>query len=412
MNNGENYRIDPDSFPTFLSKSSALGGFSNEHEKIAYQETEQGLKERVKTLESQKQRLEIDLQATHHRFQMEKDLLLNKLSCQDSNEKSLREDIQRLQSKPSKDPSEKLLFLESQVDFLTKENKRLTEQYKIDKENWELKLENLKKGGGKGENQDNAKASMLLAKAEAKIAALTNEVEELKGKNEFQKANYQQRLEYVQGEVSKLKVEEAKYIRELESRNKDNEEVIEQLGKRIREIEEGGRVRKSPEKKVQGIGKVEVKKMEKSLSVSEQLSKSTKSPLMQSPMSRRRVPLSNKRSVSSSKDAESLKSVKKKPPSRDSSTEKPHPAPARVHNKAPSYLRKENQSNNIDLIEQEIAVLTGRYKYLLQMSQEASELQSLKTEITKVATEIESKSNQLFALKKKQKEFLMQQITH
>lgn len=411
MNNGENYRIDPDSFPTFFSKSNALTGFSNDHEKIAVQDTDQASKERIKTLENQKQRLEVDLQATNHRFQMEKDLLLSKISLLESSEKSLKEDLQKLrqdQSRP-KEPSEKLLFLESQVDFLTKENKRLSEQYKIDKENWELKLENLKKGG-KSENQDNIKTNLLLSKAESKIAGLMSEIEELKGKNEFQKINYQQKLEYVQGEVSKLKVEEAKYIKELESRNKDNEEIIEQLNKKIREIEE--KVRKSPEKKLQGIKKVEVKKMEKSLSVSEQLSKSTKSPMVQSPMSRRRIPLSNKRSASSIKDADSVKSVKKKPPSRDSSVEKSNPAPARVHNKAPSYLRKENQSNNIDLLEQEIAVLTGRYKYLLQMSQEASDLQSLKTEITKVATEIESKSNQLFALKKKQKEFLMQQITH
>lgn len=418
MSNGENYRIEADSFPTFFSKGSNQAGLGCEQDKNIAEDTDQSLKEHIKSLESQKKRLEIDLQATILRFQKEKDLLQTKISVLESSEKSSKEELQKIRHDLSKSPSipkdssEKLLFLESQVDFLTKENKRLTEQYKLDKENWELRLENLKKGG-KPESSD--KSSLLLNKAESRILALTSEIEDLKSKNDQQKLNYQQKLDYVQSEVKKLKAEEEKYIKELENKNKENEETIAQLTKKVREIE--GLMKKNAEKKGIEKKKVELKipeqkSMEKSLSVSDQLSKSFKSSLIQSPVGRRKVPVSNRRSSSSIKEGDSERSTKKKTVSRDSSAEKSHPAPARVHNKVPSYLRKENQSNNIDLIEKEIAVLTGRYKYLLQMSQEASELQSLKTEITKVANEIESKSNQLFSLKKKQKEFLMQQVAH
>lgn len=420
MSNGDNYRIEPDSFPTFFSKASNQSGLACDQDKNIVEDSDQSLKERIKSLESQKKRLEIDLQATVLRFQKEKDLLQSKISLLESSERSSKEELQKISQELTKsasipkDSSEKLLFLESQVEFLTKENKRLAEQYKLDKENWELRLENLKKGG-KLESPINPKTSMQLSKAESRIQALTSEVEDLKLRNDQQKINYQQKLDYVQSEVKKLKAEEEKYIKELETKNKENEEIIAQLNKKVKEIE--GMMKKNLEKKSAEKKKVELKipeqkSMEKSLSVSEQLSKSFKNALIQSPVGRRKVPVSNRRSSSSIKDADSEKSIKKKTVSRDSSAEKCHPAPARVHNKVPSYLRKENQSNNIDLLEKEIAVLTGRYKYLLQMSQEASELQSLKTEITKVANEIESKSNQLFSLKKKQKEFLMQQVTH
>ena len=67
--------------------------------------------------------------------------------------------------------------------------------------------ENLKKGG-KLETQDTQKSSILLSKAESKVSSLTSEIEELKNKNEQQKIVYQQKLEYVQAEVTKLKAEE------------------------------------------------------------------------------------------------------------------------------------------------------------------------------------------------------------
>lgn len=82
----------------------------------------------------------------------------------------------------------------------------------------------------------------------------------------------------------------------------------------------------------------------------------------------------------------------------------------RLHNKTPSYLAKENQSTQIEALEKEIAVLTGRYKYLLQMSQDALDLLSLRSEINKIAADIEEKSNQLYALKKKQQDYLKEKI--
>jgi predicted nucleic acid-binding Zn-ribbon protein len=403
MNNGENYRIEPDSFPSFLIKSKKELNDCPEGDLKA--------KDTLKVLESQKQRLEIDLEACNHRFLKEKSQLESKIAAFEANEGKLKEELMFVKNEFSRfkdrsvESNEKFLFLESQVDFLNKENKRLAEQHKIDKENWELKLENLKKNV-KGDSSESVKLSLALSKAEARIASLTGEVEELRSKNEFQKTSYQQKLDYVQGEVAKLKQEEEKYIKELEAKNKDNEEIIRQLNKKIQEIEK----MMEKQKKIGFSKKNEVKTFEKSLSVSEKLSKSYKSPLVSSPATKAKPQQSTRRSSSTVKESDSAKSIRKKPPSRDSSAEKT--MPTRVHNKAPSYLRKENQSNNIELIEKEIAVLTGRYKYLLQMSQEASELQSLRTEIHKVANEIEEKSNMLFALKKKQKEFLMQQVNY
>ena len=155
------------------------------------------------------------------------------------------------------------------------------------------------------------------------------------------------------------------------------------------------------------------KLIEKSNSISEKLSKSSKSPLTQSPKFKQiRNALPSKRSSSNIKESASSKDLKgRKTPSRDSSIDKPSNIPTtRIQNKAPSYLRKENQNDKIEVTEKEIATLTGRYKYLLQMSQDATDLLSLRTEISKVATEIEEKSNQLYALKKKQQEFLKQQM--
>ena len=406
MNYGENYRIDPDSFPSFLVKKKET---SSEAPEIDSKENDL-----VKLLQSQKQRLEVDLEACNHRFVREKAQFEQKILALEGVEGKLRDELVQVKSEfarfkdKSQESNEKFLFFESQVEFLTKENKRLAEQHKIDKENWELKLENLKKNT-KGDNQEQIKLNLALSKADARISALLDEIEELRSKIEFQKQSYQQKLDYVQGEVSKLKMEEEKYIKELESKNKDNEEIIIQLNKKIQEIEKKME-NKQPVKKTVFSKKSEPKSLEKSLSVSEKLSKSYKSPLVTSPATKAKPQASNRRSSSTIKDSDSGKTLKKKLPSRDSSVEKT--LPTRVHNKAPSYLRKENQSNNIELLEKEIAVLTGRYKYLLQMSQEASELQSLRTEITKVATEIEEKSNQLFSVKKKQKEFLMQQVNY
>ena len=301
-------------------------------------------------------------------------------------------------------------------------------QHKIDKENWDLKVESIRKYS-KAEEQDESRKNNQMGKAELKISDLSNEILELKSKNEQQRVSYQKKIEFVEGEIRKLKSEEERYIKELEIKNKDNEEIIVQLKSRIKDIEKSIDIKKPTPKKVtvkrqpdsqfkvsrEKVVEKTRKSVEKSNSISEKLSKSSKSPLTQSPKNKKvKNLLPSKRSSSNIKESSSSKDLKsRKTPSRDNSIDKPSNMPtARIHNKAPSYLRKENQNDKIEIIEKEIAILTGRYKYLLQMSQDASDLLSLRTEISKVATEIEEKSNQLYALKKKQQDFLKQQITN
>ena len=187
-----------------------------------------------------------------------------------------------------------------------------------------------------------------------------------------------------------------------------------QLKTKIKDIEKSlekkpfdKKVTKTPAKKAE-------KSIEKASSLFEKLSKSTKSPLIQSPKAHPKSLIPSKRSFSNIKESFSSKELKKKPPSsRDASIERSSNMPTtRLHNKTPSYLAKENQSTQIEALEKEIAVLTGRYKYLLQMSQDALDLLSLRSEINKIAADIEEKSNQLYALKKKQQDYLKEKIKY
>jgi hypothetical protein len=420
------YEIDAESFPSFFSQIKPNTQSIKEEETSFESDSLPGvnnqvkdLKQRLKNAEFENKRLTIDLEANSHRHSKEKEMLLSQLAQSKETEAKLKDDLNKnkeeynLFKKKSLDYETKNSFLESQLEFLTKENKRIADQHKIDKENWELKLENLKKSS-KGDENDGIKTMILLNKAEAKITELNNELIGLKNKNEYQKLNYQKKMDFVENEIKKLKSEEEKYIKELEIKNKNNEEIIIQLKSRIKEIEITIEKKTSGNKTV--LSKLskrpENKSIEKSHSISEKLSKSSKSPLYKSPkQNKTKFSPINKRSNSALKDSTSSKDLKRKPPSRDTSTERASNMPTtRTHNKAPSYLRKESQIEIIESLEKEIAVLTGRYKYLLQMSQDASDLISLRTEINKIASDIENKSNQLYEFKKKHQDYLKQQI--
>ncbi|OMJ82885.1 hypothetical protein SteCoe_16279 [Stentor coeruleus] len=446
MSFDDEYRLDIDSFPSFYSKYKDMGNFVIKEEALMSSDNEismisssdtKALKEQIKTLEFDNKRLELDLEAAQHRFFVEKDALNQKITELKSSESSLKVQVATLQNdmlktqQKSNETNDKHAFFNSQIEFLTKENKRINDQYKIDKENWELKLKTLEKLSKAPEDKEDIKSLIQLNKAEAKILELNNEISELKNKNEQQKQNYQKKIDFVDGEIKKLKQEEEKYIKELEEKNKNNEEIINQLNKRIKDIE------KLVENKEEGKKSTPLRnprqksldnKSEKSKSVSEKLSRSSKSPLLQSPKAKPiKSALQNKRAntylkeSSSNKDIGKMKTPIKEPivdiksnknigNTKEKDDKIRNLPSSRILNKAPSYLRKENQNNNLEVLEKEIAVLTGRYKYLLQMSQDASDVVSLRNEITKVAGEIEDKSNQLFAVKKKQQDFLKQQI--
>lgn len=423
MNYSDDYKIDTESFPSFFAqyKEFSLQSIKEDSNSIDNEMISEDLKSKVRTLEFEKKRLEIDIEAASHRASREIQTLED--YAKEMKEKERRSQIEMNKVKEEsakfqmkcKELEEKMTFLDSQVEFLTKENGRVAGQYRLDKENWELQLGNSKKA--KTDNKENSKSVFLLAKAEQKIAELAIEVSDLKAKNENQRLNYQKKIGFVETEIKKLKSEEEKYIKELEVKNRDSEEIIVQLKSRIKEIEKMMDLKKvqpqkTPKKVVESLSKLPEKAAKKSQSISEKLSKSSKSPLVQSPKAKRvKVPLPAKRSISNLKESSSTKEIKRRTPSRDSSIDKgPSVQTTRIHNKAPSYLRKENQSAMIETTEKDIAVLTGRYKYLLQMSQDASDLQSLRSEISKVAGEIEEKSNYLFMLKKKQQDYLKQQI--
>jgi chromosome segregation ATPase len=422
MSYGEEFKIDADSFPSFLhkikiEKRQRMGEDAQELSfdvKKSQDSEENTGKEQIRAIEFEKKRLEIDLEALKYKSAKEKEQFSKQIKEALDAESAAKAEIHRLQdsvsrlTKQNQDLASQCSFFESQIEFLNKEAKRVNEQYRIDKENWELKLKSSKRQS-KPEEKDESKTKTLLGKAESKILELKTENQELKAKNESQKMNYQKKIEHVESEVRKLKVDEAKYIKDLEIKIKDYEETIKQLNRRIKEFEvQGGKI----SEKNTPVKNRPQKRLEKSLSVSDKLSNSSKSPLFVSPKGQKvKCGLPAKRSTSITKDTNlSAEESRKKTPIRELSSEKSSNAPtARVHNKAPSYLRKENQTGKIEVIEKEIAGLTGRYKYLLQMSQDAEDLVSLKNEISKVASEIEDKSNQLFELKKKQQDYLRQQ---
>lgn len=444
MNYDDDCRLDFDTFASFCGKykdstnftikDDALLSSDNEISIIASNEAK-FFQDQIKTLEFDKKRLELDLEAANHRFKSEKASLQQKISDLTSSESSLKSQVSLLQKEVSKitqlsnDSNDKYAFFNSQIDFLTRENKRINDQYKIDKENWEAKVKNLEKTQKGLEEKDEIKSLVQLNKAESKVSQLTSEIVELKVKNEMQKQNYQKRIDQIEKEVKKLRQDEEKYIKELEEKNKNNDKIIAQLNKRIADIEKAVG-NKEIEKKSVAHKNSRQKSLDKkaggSQSLSEKLSRSSKSPIMQSPRGKvvkNLLPL--KRSNSNLKESSSIKEMNKrktpvKEQNNDWSGKKSHrkdkedktinATNQRVHNKTPSYLRKENQSCNIEGLEKDIVVLTGRYKYLLHMSQDATDVMSLKNEISKVAGEIEEKSNQMFGLKKKQQEFLRQQI--
>ena len=259
-------------------------------------------------------------------------------------------------------------------------------------------------------------------KTDTRIIELLNEIQELKNRNELQRKNYEKKIDYAEEEIKKIKIDEGKYMKDLEIKNKSNEEIISQLKARIKEIEKikndkkniNGDMAKGNKSKVI-IEKKTDKIPQKSNSLSEKLSISYKSPLMQSPTSKNvKILLPKTRSNSNIKESLSSNDlIQKKSATRDSSAERSSNLPIKkLTYKTPSYLKKTNQSSHIEIIEKEIAGLTSRYKYLLQMSQDASDLLSLRTEINKIVVEIEEKSSQLFALQKHQEEYLKQQMKH
>ena len=225
MNIREEYRIDSDSFPSFFSQIKETNNISFKDEALSISfenenfgsssNDQESLKNKLKTIEFENKRLMVDLEASNHRFSKEKEAYITQVKEAKDSENKIREELITIKEeclkyrKKNQECENKHGFIESQVEFLTKENKRLTEQYKIDKENWELKLENLKKSA-KTEDKDDYKTLISLNKAEAKIKEQNNEISELKSKNEYQKLNYQKKIDFVEGEIRKLKQEEEK----------------------------------------------------------------------------------------------------------------------------------------------------------------------------------------------------------
>ena len=120
-------------------------------------------------------------------------------------------------------------------------------------------------------------------------------------------------------------MEEEKYIKELEVKNKDNEEIINQLKNRIKDIEKVMELKKNinvksikvkPTERIndKNYDKSCDKSLNKSNSISEKLSKSSKSPLIQSSPRTKKIKciLPSKRSTSAIKESSSSKELKSK----------------------------------------------------------------------------------------------------
>ena len=147
MNFREEYKIDSDSFPSFFNQYKDSAKTEENITKADSKSTNnadfevKSLKEKIKSMELDKKLLENELKDINTRFNKEKQAFEGQIKELKLLEKKSQEEISKIKEESSKykkknqESIDKISFLESKLEFLTKENKRITEQYTIDKEN-------------------------------------------------------------------------------------------------------------------------------------------------------------------------------------------------------------------------------------------------------------------------------------
>ena len=281
---------------------------------------------------------------------------------------------------------EQMKIKETQVKYAEKEANRLMEQFKVDVESLNLQIELMHKA--LNEKQCESKSSnhvverlerekSLIAeelKQEKRIStSLQSEVNFLRENNENQRNSLQKNLEALENELSKQNLELISKVKELEIKNKSLRELNSNQSRQIdhlrKEVAEMNKVsKKNDEQKIENLKNKGMETLKK-VAPGKTLSRT------------------NIRSKSPAKP-----NLKK----QNSMTE------FKMNRESEDDVRKLIEEN-----ERTLDKLNQRYKTLLGLSyKDNSDLATVRRDMSKIADEIDQKSEELYDLKKRQQDFL------
>jgi myosin heavy subunit len=312
-------------------------------------------------------------------------------------------------------------FLKTQLEFYEAENKRTLDQYTIDKENWILQYENLKRQYQQKQIGENANTqSVKIDKEENKhlrdqVSKLRNtekilseEIRDLKKNIEKDREDYRSKMKLGEQEIKNLQDDYEISIQELKQENEKLKNIcsfqnnsISECEKKIRELE---RIKKLSEearealKKQQQATEYFIKDV---VSVNGQLVDTLKKDPRKSSISKDYEPSSSSsfKRLKSSSSSSGLKTA-------------PEDKNARKRVSVPSYLNNEIKlQEQVSELENEIAEINTKYKTLLQTSEnENSDYLKLKKDLDGMAKLIDEKNKNLFAAKRKLSSLLRQKM--
>jgi chromosome segregation ATPase len=277
---------------------------------------------------------------------------------------------------------EQVKIKETQVKYAEKDSYRLMEQFKVDVESLNLQIELLQKALSEKSSESKSSGTIVdrlereknliteELKQEKRISAsLQSEVNFLRENHESQRTSLQKNLEALESELSKTNAELLTKVKELEIKNKSLREMNSNQNKQIEHLR----------KELSQLSKIGKKNEESKDLGKNKLNESSK---------RAPVKSNSRTSIRSKSPQKSLTKDK-------SLTEfKPRESEDEVRRMI------EDSEKNLDKLNQ-------RYKTLLNLSfKETSDLATVRRDMSKIADEIDSKSEELYDLKKKQQEFL------
>ncbi|CAG9316921.1 unnamed protein product [Blepharisma stoltei] len=414
------------------------------------------LQDRLKSVENAKNQLQADMDTLEKKNYEDKQKLSSELKRAVYNEKDLEKKCyecdQVLKAKNALiiKLEDQVGFLNTQCEFIEKENKRVQAQYKIDKENWALQAEHFKKLLNSKNNSEESSLEALSAEKaknrnlEGKILekdimidSLNEEIYELQQNLDSQKEINKKNTDRLEEELRKTKLELNDKERRLEEANRNYQEMITKKETEIRElrlhISELNKMNNLNEEARNALKRehIETRHYVKDITeINEQLVDSLKREnqvkfLLNNSMRERS--LSSKSSKKRKKFAMSLKkpSFKKIPKtskhkrevSEGSSSERSSKGfTPRRHVKSPSYLdSNKNKERELEFriqeLDREISQLNGMYKQLLLMSDDENrDLGSLKAQLDDISGKMEEKSKILYSLKRKHQGMLREKM--
>lgn len=336
---------------------------------------------------------------------------INSMNLQKDKEMTIKtleieSELKMLASK-NRNLDEQNTFLKSQLDFYEAENKRSHEQYLLDKDNWTLQCENIKRQlQYKNIEENSASQSVKIEKEEnknlreqvLKLRNIENDLNEemgaLKKAFDREKQEYRDKLRLAEEEIKSIQDE---YELTMQQQKQENEKLKSMLGnqnsiisdfeKKIKELEHINRLSEEAREALKKQQQATQSFIKDVVSVNEQLVDSLKK-------EPKKPPSHKERSTSSKriKSSQSTSSIKAKDEEN-----------SRKRVALPSYLNQENKlQQQISDLENEIADINKNYKQLLDDTHEgSSDYMKLKVELDGISKVLDEKSKILFSAKRR-----------